>query len=191
MAWIMDTFSMNKGYPVMGVVTGKPISLGGSLGRNEATGRGCYYTVLSSCQHLNIPVKGARVVVQGFGNAGSIAAHLLHSAQAVVIGASDSPRRHLQPQWPGHPQAHRAQGAHRTLRGFPEAEHLARRAVRAGLRDPRPGGPGERHHRGKRLRRRPESSPRPPTVRSPPKPTASSTRRASSSSRTSSAMPAE
>ena len=90
MAWIMDTFSMNKGYPVHGVVTGKPIALGGSLGRNEATGRGCFYTVLSSCEHLGIPVKGARVVVQGFGNAGSIAAHLLDSAQAVVIGASDS-----------------------------------------------------------------------------------------------------
>jgi glutamate dehydrogenase/leucine dehydrogenase len=90
MAWIMDTYSMNKGYPVSGVVTGKPVSLGGSLGRNEATGRGVFYTVLSSCDHLGIPVKGARVVVQGFGNAGSIAAHLLDSAQAVVITASDS-----------------------------------------------------------------------------------------------------
>ena len=90
MAWIMDTYSMNMGYPVMGVVTGKPVSLGGSLGRNEATGRGVFYTVLSSCDQLGIPVKEARVVVQGFGNAGSIAAHLLDSAQAVVIGASDS-----------------------------------------------------------------------------------------------------
>src|SRR5436190_637435 len=89
MAWIMDTYSMNKGYPVHGVVTGKPISLGGSLGRNEATGRGVYFTTLSSCQHLGIPVKGARVVVQGFGNAGSVAAHLLDSASAIVIGASD------------------------------------------------------------------------------------------------------
>ena len=90
MAWIMDTFSMNKGYPVMGVVTGKPISLGGSLGRNEATGRGCYYTVLSSCQHQKIPVKGARVAVQGFGNAGSLAANLFYGAQAAVVAASDS-----------------------------------------------------------------------------------------------------
>ena len=90
MAWIMDTYSMNKGYPVHGVVTGKPISLGGSLGRNEATGRGVYFTTLSSCEHLGIPVKGARVVVQGFGNAGSVAAHLLDSASAIVIGASDS-----------------------------------------------------------------------------------------------------
>jgi glutamate dehydrogenase/leucine dehydrogenase len=90
MAWIMDTYSMTKGYPIPGVVTGKPISLGGSLGRNEATGRGVFYTVLSACEHLRIPMKAASVVVQGFGNAGSIAAHLLDSHQAYVIAASDS-----------------------------------------------------------------------------------------------------
>ena len=90
MAWMMDTYSMHKGYPVHSVVTGKPVSLGGSLGRNEATGRGCFYTIQSSGSNLGIPVKGARVVVQGFGNAGSIAAHLLDSAQAVVLAASDS-----------------------------------------------------------------------------------------------------
>jgi glutamate dehydrogenase/leucine dehydrogenase len=90
MAWIMDTYSMNMGYPVHGVVTGKPVSLGGSLGRNEATGRGVFYTTLSSAQHLNIPVKNARVVVQGFGNAGSIAANLFHQAGARVIAVSDT-----------------------------------------------------------------------------------------------------
>jgi len=90
MAWIMDTYSMTKGYPIPGVVTGKPICLGGSLGRNEATGRGVFYTVLSTCEHLRIPVKGAKVVVQGFGNAGSVAAHLLDSSQAYVIAVSDS-----------------------------------------------------------------------------------------------------
>ncbi|HUI43323.1 MAG TPA: Glu/Leu/Phe/Val dehydrogenase [Terriglobia bacterium] len=90
MAWIMDTYSMTKGYPVPGVVTGKPICLGGSLGRNEATGRGVYYTVLSALEHLRIPVKGAKVVVQGFGNAGSIAALLLHEAGATVVAVSDS-----------------------------------------------------------------------------------------------------
>ena len=90
MAWIMDTYSMNKGYPVHGVVTGKPISLGGSLGRNEATGRGVYYTTGSSCEHLGIPLKNARVVVQGFGNAGSIAALLLGQAGARVIAVSDT-----------------------------------------------------------------------------------------------------
>jgi glutamate dehydrogenase/leucine dehydrogenase len=90
MAWIMDTYSMTKGYPIPGVVTGKPLSLGGSLGRNEATGRGVFYTTASSCEHVGIPLKGTRVVVQGFGNAGSVAAHLLDTAQAYVVGASDS-----------------------------------------------------------------------------------------------------
>jgi glutamate dehydrogenase/leucine dehydrogenase len=90
MAWIMDTYSMTKGYPIPGVVTGKPIALGGSLGRNEATGRGVYYTVQSAAEHLRIPIKGSKVVVQGFGNAGSIAAQLLDSNQAYVIAANDS-----------------------------------------------------------------------------------------------------
>src|ERR1035438_8507273 len=90
MAWIMDTYSVTKGYPIPGVVTGKPISLGGSLGRNEATGRGVFYTIQSACNHLRMELAGATVVVQGFGNAGSIAAQLLHEAGAVVIAASDS-----------------------------------------------------------------------------------------------------
>ncbi|MGP8244397.1 MAG: Glu/Leu/Phe/Val family dehydrogenase [Bryobacteraceae bacterium] len=125
MAWIMDTFSMNKGYPVMGVVTGKPISLGGSLGRNEATGRGCYYTVLSSCQHLKIPVKGARVVVQGFGNAGSIAAHLLDSAQAVVIAASDSTIAIYNRHGLDIPKLIMHKERTGSLRGFPNAEEIS------------------------------------------------------------------
>jgi glutamate dehydrogenase/leucine dehydrogenase len=90
MAWIMDTYSMTKGYPIPGVVTGKPISLGGSLGRNEATGRGVFYTIQSACEHLHMSLKGATVAVQGFGNAGSIAAQLLHDAGAKVIAVSDS-----------------------------------------------------------------------------------------------------
>lgn len=90
MAWIMDTYSMMKGFSVTGVVTGKPVSLAGSQGRNEATGRGVFYTIQSACDFLNIPRKGAKVVVQGFGNAGSVAAHLLDSAQNYVIAVSDS-----------------------------------------------------------------------------------------------------
>ncbi|MGA2328854.1 MAG: Glu/Leu/Phe/Val dehydrogenase [Bryobacteraceae bacterium] len=90
MAWIMDTYSMIVGHPVPGVVTGKPISLGGSLGRDEATGRGVYHTILSACEHLQISIKSAKVVVQGFGNAGSVSAHLLDTDQALVIGVSDS-----------------------------------------------------------------------------------------------------
>lgn len=90
MAWLMDTYSMTRGYLVPGVVTGKPVSLGGSLGRDEATGRGVFYTVQSACEHLKLSLKGAKVVVQGFGNAGSVAAHLLDGAQSDVIAVNDS-----------------------------------------------------------------------------------------------------
>ncbi|MGC9157796.1 MAG: Glu/Leu/Phe/Val family dehydrogenase [Terracidiphilus sp.] len=90
MSWIMDTYSMTKGYPIPGVVTGKPIALGGSLGRNDATARGVYYTIEQACAHLKIQMKDSIVVVQGFGNAGSFAASLLHEAGAKVVAASDS-----------------------------------------------------------------------------------------------------
>jgi len=124
MAWIMDTYSMNMGYPVHGVVTGKPISLGGSLGRNEATGRGVYYTVLASCDHLGVPVQGARVVVQGFGNAGSIAAHLLDSAKAVVIAASDSTIAIYNRHGLDIPKLIMHKERTGSLRGFPAAEEI-------------------------------------------------------------------
>ncbi|MCI4327924.1 MAG: Glu/Leu/Phe/Val dehydrogenase [Thermoplasmata archaeon] len=91
MAWIMDTYSMQKGYSVPGVVTGKPISLGGSEGRGEATGRGCAYVIREAAPHAGIRVKGASVAVQGFGNAGSVAAKLLHDEQgAKIVAVSDS-----------------------------------------------------------------------------------------------------
>jgi glutamate dehydrogenase/leucine dehydrogenase len=90
MAWIMDTYSMTKGYAIPGVVTGKPLSLGGSLGRNEATGRGVFYTIQSACEHRKMPLKGSTVAVQGFGNAGSIAAQLLFEAGAKVVAVNDS-----------------------------------------------------------------------------------------------------
>ncbi len=90
MSWIMDTYSMTKGYTIPGVVTGKPIALGGSLGRNDATARGVFYTIEHACAHLKIPLKGSRAVIQGFGNAGSFAADLLHSAGAKVLAANDS-----------------------------------------------------------------------------------------------------
>jgi glutamate dehydrogenase/leucine dehydrogenase len=91
MAWIMDTYSMQKGYSVPGVVTGKPISLGGSEGRGEATGRGCAYVIREAAKDVGIKVKGASVAVQGFGNAGSVAANLLYDEQgAKIVAASDS-----------------------------------------------------------------------------------------------------
>jgi len=90
MAWIMDTISMFHGHTELGVVTGKPLSLGGSKGRNEATARGCQYTTRAACEVKGMSLKGAKVVVQGFGNAGSIAARLLHEDGATVIAVSDS-----------------------------------------------------------------------------------------------------
>ena len=90
MAWIMDTYSMTRGQTSLGVVTGKPLAVGGSLGRNEATARGCTYVIREACKEKKISLKGARVVVQGYGNAGSIAARLLHEMGTKVIAISDS-----------------------------------------------------------------------------------------------------
>jgi glutamate dehydrogenase (NAD(P)+) len=90
MAWIMDTFSMHHGYTISGVVTGKPIAIGGSLGRNEATARGAVFTLLQASRALKIPLAGARVAVQGYGNAGSIAAELLAAEGSTIVAVSDS-----------------------------------------------------------------------------------------------------
>ena len=90
MAWIMDTYSMHRGYSVPAVVTGKPISIGGSQGRVEATGRGCMIVAREAAKHLGMPLAGARVVVQGYGNVGSIAAMLLQEQGCKVVAASDS-----------------------------------------------------------------------------------------------------
>jgi len=124
MAWIMDTYSMTKGYPVPGVVTGKPISLGGSLGRNEATGRGVFYTIQSSCDHLRLPLKGATVVVQGFGNAGSVAAQLLHEAGAKVIAASDSTGCVYNKDGLDIPELIHMKACCGHVKGFPESEAI-------------------------------------------------------------------
>jgi len=90
MAWIMDTYSMHAGYTVPGVVTGKPISLGGSEGRNEATARGTVYTIVEAARELGMDLAGARVAVQGFGNAGAISAQLIVAEGATVVAVSDS-----------------------------------------------------------------------------------------------------
>ena len=91
MAWIMDTYSMQKGYSVPGVVTGKPLALGGSEGRGQATGRGCAYVIREAAPHAGVKVHGGSVAVQGFGNAGSVAANILHDEQqAKIVAVSDS-----------------------------------------------------------------------------------------------------
>ena len=90
MAWFMDTYSMHQGYTVPAVVTGKPISIGGSEGRNEATARGCVFTVVDAAQHLGLDLTRATVAVQGFGNAGMIAARLMRDEGSTVIAVSDT-----------------------------------------------------------------------------------------------------
>ena len=89
MAWIMDTYSQQVGYAVQGVVTGKPLSIGGSLGREEATGRGVVYVTLEALQHLKLDVSKATVAIQGFGNVGSHTARIMQQAGARVIAVSD------------------------------------------------------------------------------------------------------
>ena len=90
MAWIMDTYSMTRGHSVPGVVTGKPTFLGGSLGRHEATARGCVFATRSACEVRDIDYKRATAAIQGFGNAGSIVAELLYKIGVTVIAVSDS-----------------------------------------------------------------------------------------------------
>jgi glutamate dehydrogenase/leucine dehydrogenase len=81
---------MNKGYSVPGVVTGKPLEIGGSAGRNEATAMGCVFCIEEAAKKINLDIKGCEVVVQGYGNAGNIAARLMHERGAKVIAVSDS-----------------------------------------------------------------------------------------------------
>jgi len=90
MAWIMDTYSMTKGYSTLGVVTGKPVSIGGSEGRKEATARGCLVVTEEACKVKKMSLRGASVAIQGFGNAGSLVARLFTEKKARVIAISDS-----------------------------------------------------------------------------------------------------
>lgn len=90
MAWIMSTYSMQRGYSVPAVVTGKPVAVGGSLGRSQATGRGVMIATREALATLSRPLQGARVAVQGFGNVGGASAALLHQAGALIVAVSDS-----------------------------------------------------------------------------------------------------
>ncbi len=89
MAWIMDTYSMHVGHTVTAVVTGKPVEMGGSLGRREATGRGCMIVTKQALKHLGMPLIGTTVAVQGFGNVGSVAARLLQREGCRIVAISD------------------------------------------------------------------------------------------------------
>jgi glutamate dehydrogenase (NAD(P)+) len=90
MAWIMDTYSMHEGYSIPAVVTGKPLSIGGSEGRNDATATGVLFVTRQAARRLDMPLQGARVSIQGYGNAGSIAARLFHKEGCKVVAVSDT-----------------------------------------------------------------------------------------------------
>jgi glutamate dehydrogenase (NAD(P)+) len=90
MAWMMDTFSMTKGYSTLGVVTGKPLAVGGSVGRNEATAEGCFVAIEEAAKRQGLPLKSATAAIQGFGNAGMHVARFLDEAGVRVVAVSDS-----------------------------------------------------------------------------------------------------
>ena len=127
MAWIMDTYSMHVGYSVPGVVTGKPLALGGSAGRNEATGRGCVYVIEEACRSTGLNLAGARVVVQGFGNAGATAARLIDELGAIVIGVSDSGGGTWNPAGLDLDRVARHKSATGSVSGYAEGEDISNR----------------------------------------------------------------
>lgn len=125
MAWIMDTYSMHKRHTVTSVVTGKPVIMGGSLGRREATGRGCMIVTRAALQRLGHRIDGARVVVQGFGNVGSVAAQLMADQGMKLIGVGDHTTGLLNTSGLDVPDLLAWVAEHRVLEGYPHADHIA------------------------------------------------------------------
>ncbi|HXI46913.1 MAG TPA: Glu/Leu/Phe/Val dehydrogenase [Candidatus Acidoferrales bacterium] len=129
MAWFMDTYSMHQGYTVPGVVTGKPISLGGSEGRNEATARGTVFCIIEAARHLGLELNKAKVAVQGFGNAGSIAASLMSEEKATIVAVSDSTGGIHNPNGLEIPKVIAWKQEHGTVQGFPGAKDITNAQV--------------------------------------------------------------
>jgi glutamate dehydrogenase (NAD(P)+) len=129
MAWIMDTYSMHQGYTIPGVVTGKPVAVGGSLGRNEATARGTVFTLLQASKELDLPLAGARVVIQGYGNAGSIAADLLAAEGCTIIAVSDSSGGIVNTGGLDPAKVSAWKREHGTVVGFPGADEISNSAI--------------------------------------------------------------
>jgi len=124
MAWIMDTYSMSVGYAEPGVVTGKPIAVGGSLGRNEATSRGCVFSIHSTLRRLNRNIDQQTVAVQGYGNVGYHAAQIIHDDGASIIAASDSSGGVYNPKGldPRHLLRHKQESG--SVLGYPGADPI-------------------------------------------------------------------
>lgn len=124
MAWIMDTYSMHKRHTVTAVVTGKPVEMGGSLGRREATGRGCMIVTREALRKLRMPIAGTRVAVQGFGNVGSIAAQLMEELGLTVVAVSDKSGGVYNPKGLRIKHLQEFVKQHRFLNEYKEAEQL-------------------------------------------------------------------
>ena len=124
MAWMMDAYSMQKGYAVPEVVTGKPISLGGSLFRREATGAGVVMCAERACGRLGMPLSLQRCVVQGFGNVGGVAATELHTHGATVIAVSDISGGVHSPDGLDVPELHQYVAEHGSLAGYDKGERV-------------------------------------------------------------------
>ena len=129
MAWMMDTYSMHQGHTVPGVVTGKPISLGGSEGRTEATVRGTVFCIVEATRHLEMNLAKARVAIQGFGNAGSIAARLISDEGATVVAVSDSTGGIHNPAGLDVTRVVNWKKEHGTVQGFPGAKDISNMEV--------------------------------------------------------------
>lgn len=126
MGWIMDTLSMSAGYTVPGVVTGKPIELGGSEGRVEATGRGVIVSAVEACHTHNMSFEGAKIVVQGFGNVGSVAARLAEDQGAKVVGISDTSGAIYNPNGlPINELYRRYSGVEGGIQNYKDCEHIS------------------------------------------------------------------
>jgi glutamate dehydrogenase (NAD(P)+) len=124
MAWIMDTYSMHKRHTVTAVVTGKPVEMGGSLGRREATGRGCTIVTRQALKRLRMPVEGARVAVQGFGNVGSIAAQLMEETGMTIVAVSDKSGALYNPKGLRVRDLQQHVRQHRYLSEYKDADHI-------------------------------------------------------------------
>src|SRR5262249_54255518 len=125
MAWMMDTYSMQKGYAVPEIVTGKPVSIGGSVFRHEATGAGVVMAIERACDRLGWSLSGLRCVVQGFGNVGGVAAAELHERGASVIAVSDVAGGIVDPAGLDVPTLHEYRAEHRAIAGFPGTTHIS------------------------------------------------------------------
>ena len=125
MAWVMDTYSMHVGHTVTAVVTGKPVELGGSLGRREATGRGCMIVTKEALKHLGMPVKGTTVAIQGFGNVGSVAAQLLAREGCKIVAIGDRSVSLYNANGIDVDDAIAYAKKHRSLEGYDKAEALS------------------------------------------------------------------